>query len=392
MKSLRAMLRRYFPMIMVALVASMVGGVIAARILVDRPTKAEEPTPAAASVPLPTNPNSVADVAERVAPAVVKIETTYKFSARSQMQGNPFLNDPFFRQFFGDFPDTNEERQGLGSGFIFDAKEGYILTNDHVVRGADSIQVKIKDLDQPVKAKVIGSDQALDLAVLKVDAGGKKLPEVQLGDSARLRVGEWVVAIGDPYGMDWTVTAGVVSAKGRPLTIADDNGRPRRYRDLIQTDAAINPGNSGGPLLNLAGQVVGINTAVNAAAQGIGFAIPINTAKEVLRDLIDHGKVARSYLGVQIQDLGQDAIDALELQGAKKGVGVLVMDVVPGSPAEKAGLQRYDVVLEINRDKVNSADQFVNAIRKLKIGSTAALLVLRDGSTRLVTARIGEQP
>ncbi|HHW13961.1 MAG TPA: PDZ domain-containing protein [Firmicutes bacterium] len=376
-------------MIMVALVASMVGGVIAARILVDRPLLAEQPPQAqATAVALPGSTNAVADVAERVAPAVVKIETTYK--SRVRYSDNPFFNDPFFRHFFGDFPQSGEEtRQGLGSGFIFNAKEGYILTNDHVVRGADGIRVMVKDFDKPFEAKVVGSDQTLDLAVLKIDAGGKRLPEVTFGDSSKIRVGEWVVAIGDPYGMDWTVTAGVISAKGRPLSFSDDNGRIRRYRDLIQTDAAINPGNSGGPLLNLAGQVIGINTAVNAAAQGIGFAIPINTAKEVLRDLIDHGKVARSYLGVSIADLTKEMADALELTVSK---GVVVMDVVPGSPAEKAGLQRYDVILELNRTKVTSADQFVNLIQKQKIGETVALLVLRDNQTQIVTARVGEQP
>lgn len=389
MEKVRSLLRRYFPMIMVALVASMIGGVIAARILVDRPLLAEQtPQVQATAVAMPSSPNAVADVAERVAPAVVKVETVYK--SRVRYADNPFFNDPFFRQFFGDFPQSGEEtRQGLGSGFIFNAREGYVLTNDHVVRGADSVRVMVKDFDKPLEAKVIGSDQTLDLAVLKIDAGGKRLPEVSFGDSSKIRVGEWVVAIGDPYGMDWTVTAGVISAKGRPLSFSDDSGRIRRYRDLIQTDAAINPGNSGGPLLNLAGQVIGINTAVNAAAQGIGFAIPINTAKDVLRDLIDHGKVARSYLGVSIADLTKEMAQALELTVSK---GVVVMDVVAGSPAEKAGLQRYDVILEVNRAKVTTADQFVNLIQKQKIGATVALLVLRDNRTQIVTARVGEQP
>lgn len=388
-QSLRQFLHKYFPVIMVALVAAMVGGVIAARILVDRPSLAEQTTQVAAapSVPWPGNPNAVADVAEHVAPAVVKVETTYQ--AHLRYQDNPFLDDPFFRQFFGQLPQSDQTRQGLGSGFIFDAREGYVLTNDHVVRGADTIRVRVKDFDQPLKAKVVGNDSPLDLAVLKIDAGGKQLPAVKLGDSSKIRVGEWAVAIGDPYGMDWTVTAGVISAKGRPLTITDDSGRARRYRNLIQTDAAINPGNSGGPLLNLAGEVIGINTAVNAAAQGIGFAIPINTAKEVLRDLIDHGKVARAFLGVSVADLTKELADALELPTKK---GVVVMEVVPGSPAEKADLQRYDVLLEINREKVASSDQFVSLIGKLKPGQTIALLIERDGRAKLLTARLGDQP
>ncbi|MGE5554127.1 MAG: S1C family serine protease [Betaproteobacteria bacterium] len=389
MEAIRSFLRKYFPVIMVALVASMVGGVIAARILVDRPLQAEQPAQVAAGpTTLPGGgPYAVADVAERVAPAVVKIETTYK--SRVRFSDNPFFNDPFFRHFFGDLPEGEQTRQGLGSGFIFDAKEGYILTNDHVVRGASTIQVRVKDFDEPLEAKVIGQDQALDLAVLKVDQGKRKLPSVPLGDSAKIRVGEWVVAIGDPYGMDWTVTVGVISAKGRPLSFRDDNGRVRRYRDLIQTDAAINPGNSGGPLLNLAGQVIGINTAVNAAAQGIGFAIPINTAKEVLRDLIDHGKVARSYLGVSVAEVTDEVVEALGLPGKK---GIVVMEVVPDSPAEKAGLQPYDVILEFNREKIKDTDQFVSLVQKQKIGQTVVLLVLRDGRNQLLTARIGEQP
>lgn len=387
MQTLREFLKKYFPLIMVALFASMVGGVIAARILVDRPMLAEEPPAGAAAVLPGAGPTAVADVAERVAPAVVKIETTYK--SRVRYSDNPFFNDPFFRHFFGDLPLSEETRQGLGSGFIFDAKEGYILTNDHVVRGADTIQVRVKDFDEPLRAEVVGKDQALDLAVLKVDAGNRRLPAVPLGDSSRIRVGEWVVAIGDPYGMDWTVTVGVISAKGRPLTFRDDNGRVRRYRDLIQTDAAINPGNSGGPLLNLSGQVIGINTAVNAAAQGIGFAIPINTAKEVLRDLIDRGKVARSYLGVSVADLNREIVEALELPVNK---GIIIMEVKPDSPAERAGLQLYDVILELNRVKIADTDQFIELVRKQKIGATVALLVLRDGQTRLVSARIGEEP
>jgi S1-C subfamily serine protease len=387
--AVRSFLRKYFPVIAVTLVASMVGGVIAARILVDRPMLAEQPQAVASQSTFPGgSPAAVADVAERVAQAVVKIETTYK--SRTRFSDSPFFNDPFFRHFFGDFPrDSEEVRRGLGSGFIFDAKEGYILTNDHVVQGADRIQVYIKDLSEPLQAKVVGRDQTLDLAVLKVDAGGKRLPEAVLGDSAKIRVGEWVVAIGDPYGMDWTVTVGVISAKGRPLSFADDNGRVRRYRDLIQTDAAINPGNSGGPLLNLTGQVIAINTAVNAAAQGIGFAIPINTAKEVLRDLIDRGKVVRSYLGVSVADLTKEMAEALELPVKK---GVVIMEVVPGSPAERADLQRYDVILELNRNKVEDTEQFINLIRKQKVGTTIALLILRDGQTRLLPAKVGEQP
>jgi S1-C subfamily serine protease len=225
------------------------------------------------------NSETVADIVSSAGPAVVKIDTV----TTSSVQIDPFFNDPFFRQFFGgpfNKPQPREEH-GLGTGFII-SSDGYILTNDHVINGADKITVTVQGYKNPLQASVIGADYDLDLAVLKVQA--KNLPSLKLGDSNKIRVGNWVIAIGNPYGLDHTVTVGVISAKGRPVTVEN-----RNYKNLLQTDASINPGNSGGPLLNLAGEVIGINTAV-AQAQGIGFAIPSKTANDVIQQLITKGK------------------------------------------------------------------------------------------------------
>ncbi len=394
-ESMRKLLSKYFPFIIVALMAAMVGGIIVGKLVLGQSSLAENEAiqksaaggQVAARAITPENPNAVADVAERVAPAVVKIETTYP--QRTNPHDNPFFNDPFFKQFFGDMiPQDQGAQVGLGSGFIFN-KDGYILTNQHVVDGADKIKVTIKGFDKPFEAKLVGSDRSLDLAVLRIEAPrDKSLPTVELGDSDKLRQGEWVIAIGDPYGLDWTVTAGVVSAKGRPVTVSDE-GSPRRYKNLIQTDAAINPGNSGGPLLNLGGQVVGINAAVNTAGQGLGFAIPINMAKNVLKDLMEHGKVVRAWLGVSIQNITPDLADAMHLP---VNSGVIITDVINGGPANKAGLERGDIVKEFDGAKVTDSDQLVDMVQKAKIGGKVVLVVIRDGNTRFVTAKIEAQP
>lgn len=220
------------------------------------------------------DPGLIAGIVDNVGSAVVKIETK-TIDKRTQR----LLNDPYFRQFFGNNLPTPRTRQGLGSGFII-SRDGYVVTNEHVVSGADEILVKLLDYEEPFTAKVVGSDHELDLAVLKLESA-EPLPFLAMGDSEQARVGDWMIAIGNPYGLDHTVTVGVLSAKGRPVDVQD-----RSYRNLLQTDASINPGNSGGPLLNLRGQVVGVNTAVNAQAQGIGFAIPSNTVKEAVANLI----------------------------------------------------------------------------------------------------------
>ncbi|MGO0123552.1 S1C family serine protease [Desulfothermobacter acidiphilus] len=320
-------------------------------------------------------PNAIANIVEQASPAVVKIDTVApKF--------DPFFNNPFFRQFFGDMPRVQEYQEGLGSGF-FITDDGYILTNEHVIDGASQITVTVTGFSQPFKARVVGSDYDLDLAVLKIDLP-KKVPYLKLGDSNKMRVGDWVIAIGNPYGLDHTVTVGVLSAKGRPIDIGN-----RHYKNLLQTDAAINPGNSGGPLLNLNGEVIGINTAVNAQAQGIGFAIPSDTVKSVLNELMTKGKIVRPWLGVQVGPVDQNVAQYL---GLPKAEGALVLGVVPGSPAEKAGITRGDVILEINGQKVATPDDLVAAVKNLKVGAQADVSLWRGGKIVRVQLKVTEKP
>ncbi|SFR07166.1 S1C family serine protease [Desulfoscipio geothermicus] len=327
----------------------------------------------------PLGTDIIADTVARTSPAVVKIETIQESNAPI----DPFFNDPFFRQFFGTpyFRVEPDVRKGLGSGFII-SKDGYILTNAHVVDGATEINVYLSNKEKALTAKIIGSDAELDLAVLKVKAGGE-LPHLTLGDSDAARVGEWVIAIGNPYGLDHTVTTGVISAKGRPVQVEN-----RHFKNLLQTDASINPGNSGGPLLNLAGQVIGINTAVNASAQGIGFAIPANTVKAVMDTLIEKGKISRPHMGVYIQTLTPELAQNLNLQADH---GAIIAGVIPGSPADKVGLQQGDVILQINRQAVNEAGDVTDFIKKSKVGDKVVLLVERNGSRNYVSLTLAEK-
>lgn len=325
-------------------------------------------------------PADISQTVKKISPAVVNIE-----AFTSQTQRNPFANDPFFRQFFGDgydFSPNQQRSMGIGTGFIFD-KSGLIITNEHVIQNASEITVSITGYDKPVPAKVVGSDRELDLAVLKVDVN-KDLPVIKLGDSNKTEVGSWVIAIGNPLGLDHTVTVGVISAKSRPVTISD-----RLYKNLLQTDAAINPGNSGGPLLNTSGEVIGINTAVNASAQGIGFAIPIATVKEVLNDLVNKGKVVKSYIGVYLQPLDEDLAHYLEAPGTD---GAVISYIAQGSPAERAGLRQGDIITAINKKKIKSPDDVTEIIKQTKIGDTLLLTVYRDSSSTLVTLKTVEKP
>lgn len=332
---------------------------------------------------LPTN---IPEIVDKVGDAIVYIETT----AENTSSSDPFFNDPFFRYFFGDsfsFRTTPKVSRGIGTGFIINP-EGYIITNEHVISNAKEVSVTVIGFDEPFKATVVGKDFNLDLAVLKINSS-KKLPHIELGNSDEMRVGEWVIAIGNPYRLDHTVTVGVISAKGRPVTIPDEStGKQRVYKDLIQTDAAINPGNSGGPLISLDGKVIGINTAINAQAQGIGFAIPINTAKEVLDELITSGSVTRPFIGVALQDLTKDLADYF---GLKEPNGSIIADVVSGSPAEKAGLQRGDVILKINDIDIKNSNDVSNIVSKAKINDKLVLVILRNGQTQFVTVVVGKQ-
>ncbi|MEN6325940.1 MAG: trypsin-like peptidase domain-containing protein [Syntrophomonas sp.] len=323
-------------------------------------------------------PANIADMVEKASPAVVNIETTIP----SSYGNNEFLNDPFFRQFFGDnlpVPKQNIQ-QGIGTGFVI-SENGYVVTNQHVINGASSITVNLSG-NKKYPAKVLGQDYEMDLAVLKIDTG-EKLSTLPMGNSDQMRVGDWVVAIGNPYGLDHTVTAGVVSAKGRPMKIEN-----RIYKNLIQTDAAINPGNSGGPLLNTRGEVIGINTAVDAQAQGIGFAISINTAKEVLNDLIDKGKVVRPYIGVWLEPVDKDTANSLGIPVQ----GMVVFNVVQGSPAEKAGLRKYDVILSIDKKTLNDNDTLQEILKSKKVGDKATLEVIRNSKTISVAINLAEKP
>ncbi len=331
------------------------------------------------------------DIAKRVNPTVVTVFTEKVYKVRG-MGGYPFFNSPFedfFEQFFGQSPQPRRHPQeeefkqkGMGSGVIV-SKDGYILTNNHVVDDADTINVRLFD-GRTLPAKVIGTDPKTDIAVLKVDA--KDLPVSKLGDSDKLQVGEWVLAIGSPLSpnLEHTVTSGIVSAKGR------SNVGLAEYEDFIQTDAAINPGNSGGALINLDGEVIGINTAIatrTGGFQGIGFAVPINMAKSVMESIIKYGKVVRGWLGVYIQDVNENLAKAMKL---KVKEGVLIADVSKDSPADKAGLKDGDVIIKLNGKKVKNSTQLRNDIASTRPGTKVKLTILRDGKEKEITVELGK--
>jgi len=319
-------------------------------------------------------PGSIADIVEQSSPAVVLIETYVNSNRRSYRN-----NMDFFEYFFGDRiqvrPDNGDGmvNSGLGTGFIFD-KDGYILTNEHVVNGADAIYVTVEGYTEPFKAELLGSDYDLDLAVLKI-TGEKAFATLPIGDSTQLRVGDWVTAIGNPLGYDHTVSVGVVSAKGREITIPESS-RTRYYSDLLQTDASINSGNSGGPLLNMNGEVVGINTAVSTNAQGIGFAIPSSTFVAVIDQLKNNQTIPKPYIGVGISDIDEAWLEDLKLTSTE---GALVTQVVSGGPAARAGIQTWDVITKINDKKVTKADDVKTYIQELNVGDRATVTVIRDG-------------
>jgi len=324
--------------------------------------------------------SGVADLVDKTGPAVVNIETRVRVSNGLD---DLYFNDPFFRQFFGNrIQQTPQYETGIGTGFII-SKDGYILTNQHVVDGADQITVKLSGSNKGLSARLVGQDYELDLAVLKIE--GNSYPTLPLGDSNKMRVGEFVVAIGEPYGLDHTVTTGVVSAKGRPVTIQD-----RNYKNLIQTDAAINPGNSGGPLINLSGQVIGINTAVNESAQGIGFAIPINTAKGVLQDLMNGQKVVRPYMGISMSDLNDSIIQQLGLSANTKGV--LIVQTASGSPAANAGLKSMDIITQIDGKSITSSTEVQNLVEASKVGQKLAVTVVRQSKTFSLNVTLQAKP
>ncbi len=335
----------------------------------------------AASLTLPAGTMDIADMVEKVSPSVVNIKSKVKVNT---VIDNPFFNDPFFREFFGDnYYDASPQYQtGIGTGFII-TNDGYILTNQHVIENADSVTVQLNGKTEEMPARVIGKDRDLDLAVLKIE--GSDYPVLKLGDSNHMRVGEWVVAIGQPYGLDHTVTTGVISAKGRPINIED-----RSYKNLIQTDAAINPGNSGGPLLNLKGEVIAINTAVNVTAQGIGFAIPTDTVREVLQDLLQGKDIIRPFLGINMRDINEEVRQQLGLSSENQGV--LVVEVINGTAARKAGIKAMDIITAIDGRQTVNADDLQKIVASHKVGDKINLAILRDGKPISLTAVLQAKP
>jgi len=321
--------------------------------------------------------DTVADVVSLTSPAVVKISTR----VASRESSDPLFSDPFFRQFFG-LPSQPRQEEGLGTGFII-SKDGYILTNEHVIDGASSISVTVTGFDMDLEAKVAGADYDLDLALLKIEPG-QDLPFLNLGDSDQIRVGNWVIAIGNPYGLDHTVTTGVISAKGRPISVSD-----RQYENLLQTDASINPGNSGGPLLDLKGEVIGINTAISSQAQGIGFAIPTSTVRQVLEDLKNNVSKSRPWVGVQVRTVDNDIARYL---GLDKAEGAVIDGVIAGSPAERAGLREWDVIVEFNGKKISIADELVEAIKNTQTGQQVNVSVIRQRQLSQLTVSVAEKP
>lgn len=302
------------------------------------------------------------NVSKKVTPTVVNISTV---SRKKVIQ--PFFEaNPLFEDFFG-APQTRRDKS-LGSGFLI-SRDGYIVTNDHVVRDAESIQVKLSN-DKIYDAKVVGGDQKTDIAVIKINASD--LPAAVLGDSDKLEAGQWAIAIGNPFGLDRTMTVGVISATGR------SNVGIETYENFIQTDASINPGNSGGPLLNVYGEVIGINTAIVAAGQGIGFAIPINMAKPIFSQLIQKGNVSRGYMGVTIQPVTEDLAQSFGLKQAK---GALVNAVIKGGPADKAGIRQGDVITGLNGSEIKDPSQLQRKVAEAGVGTKVKITVFRDGTS-----------
>ena len=333
-----------------------------------------------------TPPESFSELAETVSPAVVNISTVKTIKGGGPVFRHFYQNpwgdqDPFkdfFEKFFGDEQQREFKQRSLGSGFIID-KDGYIVTNNHVIADADEIKVKLNS-GKEYDAKIIGRDPSTDIALIKIKADSN-YSVVNLGDSDALKVGEWVVAIGSPFGLEHTVTAGIVSAKGRVIGSGP-------YDDFIQTDASINPGNSGGPLINMKGNVVGINTAIIASGQGIGFAVPVNMAKGVIKQLKEEGEVTRGWLGVGIQDINDEMAEYYGVKGKK---GVMVSEVFPGDPADKAGIRTKDIILEVNGEKIETSRELTRIIAGFHVGEVVKISVLRDGKEKTFTVKIAKR-
>lgn len=366
-----------------------------------QPSNAINPAPAPLVAQAPANSratlidasggNFISAAVERVGPAVVRINA----SRTVQVRRPAIFEDPFFQRFFGDDsgrfsgPSSRVER-GTGSGFIIN-RDGVILTNAHVVAGADDVEVTLKD-GRKFKGKVLGSDSVTDVAVIRIQASN--LPTIPIGNSEALKPGEWAIAIGNPLGLDNTVTAGIISATGRSSSEA---GIPDKRVSFIQTDAAINPGNSGGPLLNQRGEVIGMNTAIIGNAQGLGFAIPINTARRISDQLIAKGKVDHPFLGIQMVTLTPDLKDSINKDpnsniSIQESQGILIVRVIPGSPAAKSGLRSGDVIIKLDGRPVTKAEEITDLVEKSTVGSRLNADVRRNGQTLAISLQTGAFP
>jgi serine protease Do len=376
----------------IALIGALIGGVVIAKTHADAKLAAPIFATAPKNVPVPAALSaSYSPLIKEALPQVVNIASS-RMVKHSSEESNPMFDDPFFRQFFGDRqphsrgpqqqPPQQEKERGLGSGVIV-GTNGYILTNNHVVDGATDIKVSLRD-KREFTAKVVGRDPKTDIAVLKIDAD--HLAAIPLGDSSKVEVGDLAFAIGDPFGVGQTVTMGIVSATGRANLGIED------YEDFIQTDAAINPGNSGGALINGKGELIGINTAILSGSggnQGVGFAIPVNLAKRVMDQIVDHGHVVRGFLGATIQDVTPTMATALKLNDSN---GVLIGDVTPKGPAAQAGMKPGDVVLKMNGQPVADAAALRLQVSQTDPGTTVPLTVQRGDNTVNLTVKLGELP
>jgi serine protease Do len=378
---------RLFSLAGVIVAAVLFGMVVAGGLNLTPQVAADRPAATPAAAPGPMAAPDFASLAERVVPSVVSVyaKEIIKPGDQQQMRGMP--NDPF-HFFFGPFNNRDRQQQqepivrpSAGSGF-FISSDGELLTNNHVVENADQLEIRLKDGSR-YAVKVVGRDPATDVALIRVVKPDREFPVLPLGESKAARVGEWVMAVGNPLNMDHTVTVGVVSAKGRVLGISDTS-----FENFIQTDAAINFGNSGGPLVDLQGQVIGINTAINARGQGMGFAVPIDTAKLILPQLREHGKVVRGYLGVTVRNIGPELQDAF---GLKDRNGAFVEEVLSGHSGDKAGLEHGDVITEINGDPVGDTRGLIDRISATPPGTKVRLEILRNGKNKELSAVLEER-
>ena len=325
-------------------------------------------------------------VADKVMDSVVNISTEKTIKSKYTDPFQDMFNDPFFGRYFGQQGTEKEYTQkatSLGSGFVI-TQDGYIMTNYHVVSEADKIDVKFSD-KEVYKAKLIGADPETDIAILKIDGGNNKFQPVDFGDSDNLKIGQWAIAIGNPFGLNNTMTVGIVSAKGRSGMGIET------YEDFIQTDASINPGNSGGPLVDIEGKVIGVNTAIlsqSGGNMGIGFAIPVNMAKSIKDMLIKDGKVTRGYLGIMMQPVDKNIAQKFNL---KRSSGVLITNVVPGSPAESAGLKRGDIIIDADGKKISEMGELINSISNSMPGKEMTFTVVRDGKETKIKAKLAKK-